>query len=133
MQAEGDIVLTYDPNWRELWTLRFEDPLSDAETFRLADNQVIEIGNRADSLDEIEGQYMGLLKFTPAGWKQVREHLDSFDQEERDRMDMTRLLQGLIQSGTRIMATPIQDRWFEVDSEEDLRRYEERHDPGAPF
>jgi len=33
--ACGDIVITYDPNWEQLWRLRFKDPLSDAETFRL--------------------------------------------------------------------------------------------------
>ena len=62
----SDIVITYDPNW--LWQMRFNNPLSDAENFRLDGDRLIEIGLKASSIEEIEGQYMGLLKFTPAGW-----------------------------------------------------------------
>ena len=32
---------------------------------------LIEIGKRAKQIDEIEGQYMGLLKFTPQAWRAV--------------------------------------------------------------
>ena len=31
--SKKDINILYDPNWRDLWELRFDDPLSDAETF----------------------------------------------------------------------------------------------------
>lgn len=123
MQAPGDIVMTYDPNWKQLWSMRFEDPLSDAETFRLDGNRVIEIGNRASSIEEIEGQYMGLVKYTPAGWNQVKDYLNQFDTATIDKMDMTSLLKGLIDSGIEISATPIADQWFEVDSEQDLKLY----------
>ncbi len=122
--AEGDITITYDPNWHELWKLRFDDPLSDAETFRLQGNRVVEIGNRAETIEEIEGQYMGLLKFTPYGWQQVMDYLGGFKQKEQDLMDMTKLLQGLIAAGVDICAIPIGDQWFEVDSEKDLVKYE---------
>lgn len=124
--APGDIVMTYDPNWETLWSLRFDDPLSDAETFRLDGSRVIEIGNRAKAASEIEGQYMGLVKYTPKGWAQIKAYLSSFSQEDVDRMDMTKLLQGLIASGVHVHATPIADAWFEVDSETDLQTYETR-------
>ena len=32
---------------------------------------LIEIGNKTNNIDEIGGQYMGLLKFTPQGWIEV--------------------------------------------------------------
>ena len=120
----GDIVITYDPKWERLWSIRFDDPLSDAETFRLDGDRIVEIGNRAKSPKEIEGQYMGLLKFTPAGWQQVTDYLKQVDQEKVDQMDMTKLLQELIAEDYKIYATPIADKWFEVDSEEDLKAYE---------
>ena len=111
-------------NWKDLWLMRFEDPLLDAETFRLEGNRVIEIGNRASSIEEIEGQYMGLVKYTPKGWAQVAKYLSRFNQDELDQLDMTKLLQGLIHAGVEVRATPVIDKWFEVDSEEDLRSYE---------
>ena len=104
--------------------MRFEDPLSDAGTFKLEGNRVVEIGNKATSMDEIEGQYMGLVKYTPKGWKQVCGYLEQFKQSEIDSMDMTMLLQGLIGAGVEVQGVPIMDKWYEVDSESDLRKYE---------
>lgn len=123
----GDIVITYDPNWSDLWSMRFDDPLSDAETFRLDGNQVIEIGCRAYSIKEIEGQYMGLVKYTPAGWEKVNNYLKKSSQEEADKLDMTKLLQGLINSGIEINAVAIRDQWFEVDTESDLNIYSSQY------
>ena len=40
----------------------------DAETFRAdASGRLLEIGGKTSEIEEIEGQYMGLLKFTPRG------------------------------------------------------------------
>jgi L-glutamine-phosphate cytidylyltransferase len=122
--APGDIVLSYDPNWKDLWSMRFEDPLLDAETFKVEKNRVVEIGNKATSMEEIEGQYMGLVKYTPKGWKQVCGYLKQHTQNELDTMDMTMLIQGLIGIGVEVRGIPISDQWFEVDSESDLRKYE---------
>lgn len=127
--SPGDIAITFDPNWSDLWSRRFADPLSDVETFKLENERVIEIGGKASSLDEIEGQFMGLLKFTPAGWSQIADCLESLPTETVDSMDMTSLLQHLIQSDVQINATAIKDRWFEVDSESDLLLYEREETP----
>ena len=123
----GDIVITYDPNWSDLWQMRFDDPLSDAETFQLDGHRVVEIGHRASSVQEIEGQYMGLLKYTPAGWAKVEEYLIRYTQDEIDNIDITKLLQGLIDSGVVINAVPIIDKWFEVDTESDLKIYSSKY------
>ena len=44
-QAPGQLVITYDQDWRRLWTRRFAEPLSDAETFRI-DNAAPFAGDR---------------------------------------------------------------------------------------
>ncbi len=125
MSAPGDIVLTYDPDWSKLWSLRFEDPLSDAETFKIDnDGRLLEIGGQADSLDEVQGQFMGLLKFTPEGWRRVERFLDALPQSQQDRLDMTGLLGQLLAQNVHIQTTPINDRWFEVDNPNDLAIYE---------
>ncbi|MDP7036001.1 MAG: hypothetical protein QF752_16065, partial [Planctomycetota bacterium] len=75
-----------------------------AETFRLEGQNVIKIGNRAQTIDEIEGQYRGLFKLTPTGWAQIEDYLARHTAPQRDAMDMTTLLRGLIQSGTSVGA-----------------------------
>lgn len=124
-RAAGDIAITYDPNWLELWSRRFPDPLADAETFQTdAGGRITEIGRRAKSVAEIKGQYMGLLKFTPAGWSAVAKLIGALAAPKRDRLDMTGLLQRLIAAGTAVHAVPISGPWGEVDSAEDLALYE---------
>ena len=123
--SSGDLVVAYDPGWRSLWTRRFADPLSDAETFRTdARGNLVEIGKRAKHLDEIEGQYMGLLKFTPDAWRAVEAVLSSVDAKARDAMDMTTLLGSLLQSGFPIRTVGITGQWGEIDSSGDLELYE---------
>ena len=121
LKIPGDIAISYNTAWRPLWEKRFDDPLADAETFRTDEKGILtEIGNRAQSMDDIKGQYMGLLKFTPDGWKRAETFLGTLALEKRLKLDMTSLLSGLIRSGSRIQTVPIAGNWFEVDNERDL-------------
>jgi L-glutamine-phosphate cytidylyltransferase len=132
MKARADIAMTYDPNWKELWTARFGDPLLDAETLRLdARSFVTDIGRKPSSLKEIEGQYMGLLRFTPAGWHAVADYLNRQPSAAADELDMTALLRGLVESGVAVQGVPTPVEWGEVDNESDLRLYSQR-DTSSP-
>lgn len=45
IQAPGEIVISYDSNWLSLWSKRFDNPLDDAETFKIDEQgYLIEIG-----------------------------------------------------------------------------------------
>jgi len=120
----GDIVISYDPNWLELWQMRFEQPLDDAESFCVRNGQLLEIGDQPASLEQVEGQYMGLLKITAKGWSQISSYLATLPIHEQKQLDMTSLLQRMLTHGTVIKTVPIKDRWFEVDSVNDLACYE---------
>jgi choline kinase len=123
--ASGDIVVTYDRAWRSLWSRRFVDPLADAETFRAdASGRLIEIGNKTSSIDEIGGQYMGLLKFSPHGWRDVEMLLATLDAQTRDRLDMTGLLQRLLRRNVAIGTIGTDGQWGEIDNPSDLALYE---------
>ena len=53
---------------------------------------LLEIGGKTRRIDDIQGQYMGLLKFnTPLAWSKVEALLDTLDQAVRDRLDLTGL------------------------------------------
>ncbi|MEN9577069.1 MAG: hypothetical protein RJA70_78 [Pseudomonadota bacterium] len=119
-----DIAITYHTGWRALWEARFADPLSDAETFRLTPTGLLqEIGKRAASLDDIEGQYMGLLKLTPTGYAVIRRFISTLPPERQARLDVTSLLSGLLEAGQPIGAVAVSSRWYEVDTESDWRLY----------
>lgn len=130
MHCPAALAVTYDPNWLELWTQRFGDPLLDAETFRLtAEHTLAEIGNKPKSVEEVQGQYMGLLRFTPEGWVEVQRIRSGLTSEQCDKMHMTGTLQKVIDQGRLdIAAVAYEGEWGEVDSAEDLNSYIELHE-----
>ncbi len=124
--STDDLAIAYDRAWQKLWERRFTNPLADAETFEIgADGILTSIGARAQSVSEIQGQYMGLLRFAPAGWSAVRAYLATLEPAVVDKLDMTSLLMRLIQHGQRIRGNAIGEAWGEVDNASDLTLYED--------
>ncbi len=123
--ASGQLVLAYDRDWRRLWTRRFSDPLADAETFRIdAAGQLLEIGGKTTRIEDIEGQYMGLLKFTPPAWTAVEALLSTLDAKTRDQLDGTGLLRRLLAGKDFPISTVGTDgQWGEIDNPEDIALY----------
>lgn len=125
MDAKDDIAITYYINFLDLWKGRFENPLDDIETFKIdVDNCITEIGQKAKSLDEIEGQYMGLLKFSPKGYKIIREQNEKDMPKPIAKMDMTGLFSYLLSKGIKMRAVAYDELWLEMDSQNDLALYE---------
>lgn len=89
-----------------------------------SDGTLAEIGNMPKSVQEVQGQYMGLLRFTPEGWAEVKRIRDGLTPKECDQMHMTGTLQRVIEGGrVAIEAIPYELCWGEVDSAEYLMAY----------
>lgn len=124
LAAPADIAVAYDPKGYELWAERFENPLDDAETFRLEGERIIEIGQKPRHKDQVQGQYMGLLKITPNGWHAISAYLATLTGELVAKLDMTSLLSQLIGRGQLLQAVAVTSAWGEVDNPDDLALYE---------
>jgi len=126
MASDAPLAIVYDPKWEHLWRDRFGDPLLDAETFKLANNGVLtEIGGKPETINEIEGQYMGLLRFTPRAWEDIDAMRRALPNQNQDTLDMTSALQGTIDRGNiSVTAIPYRGAWGEIDSQEDLLVYQ---------
>jgi choline kinase len=127
MAATSHICVTVDLKWRDYWCKRFDDPLSDAETLRLdADGRILELGQKPQSLDDIQGQYIGLMKFSVEGVATLKKCYDQAVMEGTlggksiEKAYMTDLLQHIIDSGYAVQSVPIDGKWIEIDSKQDL-------------
>lgn len=123
LSCTENIAITFDTQWESLWKLRFDDVLSDAETFRQENGLLREIGGKAHSVAEIQGQYMGLLAFNACGW-QTLVTLCAELGDAMEKTDMTAFLRLLLSKDVPVGATPVAGKWCEADNETDLQQYE---------
>lgn len=125
VRSAAPLAVAYDTGWEDVWRQRFDDPLSDAETFEIdADGFVTGIGSRPRGLADVQGQYMGLLRLTPQAWAVLRAARAA--SAETAALDMTGLLGHLIRTGgVRVSGVPNDGPWWEFDSPSDV-------EPGLP-
>ena len=123
MASDADIAVAGDRAWRALWNERHAEPLADAESYRHRNGALVAIGARPANERDIEAQFAGLVRFSPAGWRKVEHTIDA---EAAPPFDMTALLAALLARGVPVADVPIRGRWCEVDSAADLRLYRRR-------
>lgn len=130
--ATAPMAISSDRDWLSLWSARFTAPLSDAESLRLgpadADGRrhLQQIGQRTRCLDDIAGQFMGLLRFDARGTQTLRALLAALPQARRDQLDMTALLSLLLEAGHAIEVIEGGGSWIELDHASDLELYHRR-------
>jgi len=130
ISSPDDVAVAYDPNWLTLWQSRMNDPLADAETFELGDHgRVIALGGSPRTLEEIKGQYMGLIRCGNGAIDDLAATYRRIGQSHLGKpvrhMYMTDLLQTFINSGKLIRAIPTSGPWLEIDPLDDLAYYEQ--------
>lgn len=135
--CDAPVSIAVNTAWRELWDLRMEDPLKDAETLKLdAEDNVVELGRKPRSFDDIEGQYMGLIKFRADQAARVGEayrRLDPkacYDGKDKANMYMTSFLRHWAENYTPIRGVRVRGGWLEVDTSADLELYQRLHADG---
>ena len=137
LECRHEICVSVDLDWRDLWSLRMEDPLADAETLKFGpDGRLREIGKRPTGYQDIEGQYLGLVKVRTDRIEKLRAAYHAMDRDaiydgkDFDNMYMTSFLQHLIDTGWRVQGAPVQGGWLEIDTVDDLEVYETMHRRG---
>ncbi len=136
IESKDDFSVVIDKEWKKYWDIRFDNPLDDAESLILdSENYIKNIGQKTTNLDEIQGQYIGLMKFKGLGTKSVKEfykktlNLSKIGKNPLNsklpfRLSyMTDFLQGLINENYKLKAIGIENGWLELDSIQDYNIY----------
>lgn len=128
IEAKSDIAIAVDLGWENYWSQRFDDPLTDAETLKMSSNgRINEIGKKPNSIFDIQGQYMGIMKFSSLGIEILKKTYSralktKYIQNKPIRNAyMTDLIQELIDIGVRVDAITTNKPWVEVDTVSDLK------------
>lgn len=142
MESEAPVSCAVDHDWQRYWEARFGDPLQDAETLRLHGNHIVNIGQPPQSIDEIEGQFVGLVGFKDEGIAALEsivgaayalaargELLDACPRSA-DQLYTTDVLQALIARDKAPVQVPIDGSWLEIDDLLDHALAERFSSPG---
>lgn len=133
LHSKKEISVVVDDGWYAYWSARAENPLEDAETLMLdEEDNLSEIGQKTGDISRIQAQYIGLMRFQHTGTADLLKYCRKAEERSArgeqlwrtDRtyrkMYMTDLLQGMIDEGVKLAAIHIDRGWYEVDCVEDL-------------
>jgi choline kinase len=136
IKSNEDFSVVIDRKWQRYWSIRFENPIDDTESLKLdKDGHIKEIGQKASKLSDIEGQYIGLMKFQNDGLEFIKEFYHNTKEESKkgrnilsshtpfEKLFMTDFLQGLINAGCNLKSIPIKNGWLELDTLNDFNIY----------
>ena len=131
MLSEHDIVVPVDTNWQEYWNMRYGSIDYDTESLQIDDHGwIISLGKEGAPIGEIDARYIGLLKFSAAGVKQLKKiwikNKDEFWEKPwqvsgkpLSNAYITDMLQALIDEGNKVYALKTKNGWIEFDTNED--------------
>ncbi len=125
LKDDNAISIPIDLNWFKYWKTRQEDVLKDVETLKFNKNKILlEIGQKAKDINEIEGQYMGLIKLNNKGCEIFKNHFHK-DQKIVNGISLkeaylTDFLYSLVKNSISINVLPHRYNWVEIDTIGDL-------------
>lgn len=141
LDSTFDIAVASDMEWEGYWRQRFSNPLSDAESFRIdsVNSKVLGLGQKTTSFEDIQGQFIGLIKLSQKGQYELRRiyktceknHVCNKNAWESGRSlkkaFMTDILNVLAKQNL-LYYEPIRRGWFEIDDVHDLEIAEKNLD-----
>ena len=129
--SEDDFSVVVDKDWKRLWDARMENPLDDAETLKIKDGYIYELGKKPENYEDIEGQYIGLIKISKNIIEKVIKFYECLDKnglyngKDFSNMYMTSLIQMISDNLVHVKPIYINGGWIEIDSIEDLASYKD--------
>lgn len=125
LDSRGPISVVVDLDWESYFAERFGDPFCDAEGLTLGESgSITDIGKPDPTPDDVQGQYVGLMKFSVDGVDLLRSIYTGASANNRPigwgraprLAHMTDLLHEAAQRGNRLEAVLIHGGWVEIDT-----------------
>tara|TARA_Y100001936_G_C16089371_1_gene684641 strand:+ start:3639 stop:4430 length:792 start_codon:yes stop_codon:yes gene_type:complete len=144
IDSNADFSVVVDKNWLEYWKIRNDNPLNDAESLNINSNGYItSIGQKVENIEEIQGQYIGLMKFQKTG---VSKLISFYDESKKSSLSginplnknlkfqnsyMTDLLNAMILEGHNLKSINTHNGWLEIDTLSDFDLYQKMFHDGT--
>ena len=122
---KGNIVILNNVNWKKTWTKRFKKPLKDLESFNYISKKktkyLTNIGEKPKNIKLIKGQFSGIFKITPSGWKTIIKFIKN-EKININKLDITTFFSKFVRKyKNMITIADYKQMWFEVDTLNDFK------------
>lgn len=127
----GDISLVVDMDWQDYYQGRTKHPIEEAENVIITDGKITKIGKYLTG-NESQGEFIGMAKFSHRGaeilrkeFKRVKERYSGQPFQRAtvfEKAYLTDMFQELIDRGYNLYPALIQKNWWEIDTEQDLKK-----------
>ena len=132
LESNHDISIVVDIDWRGYYVNRKDHPLDEAENVIFdANNDVVKIGKIMADKDDVHGEFIGMMKFSPRGAEIFKSHFNRSKKLYWDKpfqranvfqkAYITDLLQEMADLGVSIHCVIIEKGWKEIDTVEDFK------------
>ncbi len=133
IDSDHDISVVVDIDWKDYYINRKEHPLSEAENVIFnSNNEVLKIGKIATEKEEVNGEFIGMIKLNQRGCKIFKENFHrakkNFWNKPFQRAKtfqkayLTDMVQELVDSGIKVHCIVIKRGWKEIDTVEDYKK-----------
>lgn len=122
-KEKGEIVILNNKKWKKTWKLRFKNPLKDLENFDYKGKYLTKIGGRVKNMSTVKGQFAGLFKISPRGWKIISKFNKTYKIDIKN-LDITSFFSKFLEKNKKIIKVAnYNQNWFEIDTLNDFRKY----------
>jgi len=119
-KKKKNLLLPIKKNWHKIWRQRKKPIFDDAETLKIKNKKLIEIGKKLKKISDAKGQFMGIF-YVP---KEIRVSLIKIIEKKKlYKKQTTFLINTLIQKKIDIDIISTNLSWYEFDDLEDLKNY----------
>ena len=131
LKNKNDISIVVDTDWQEYYRDRTEHPIEQAENVIIRDGKVFKIGKHIRA-DESDGEFIGMAKFSEKGGEILKREFQRVKNKHWgkpfqkanifEKAYLTDMFQELIDRGFEVHSAMIQKNWWEIDTEQDLKK-----------
>ncbi len=133
LESQHDISIVVDIDWRGYYEGRKDHPIEEAENVIFdADSKVIEIGKILTDKNDVHGEFIGMMKFSPQGAEVFKRHFHRAKDMYWDKpfqkaasfqkAYLTDMIQEMVDLGVPIHCVIIEQGWKEIDTIEDYQK-----------
>ena len=122
--SKKKIITLVDTKWLQKWKLK-SNFKEDLEELKLNRNRVVAIGKKTNKIDDIDGRYVGITKFSKSIIQDFKKKkiLEKF-LLNNIKLDFTTFLMKLINNNFNVYALKKELDWYEFDTKQDFKNYE---------